>query len=407
MIYGVLAFLVAGASGIGGYGVVPTLSPSATVRIVSADHRIEFPERIVLTVEVESTFDLVDVQLFYTLGQQETTIYGYATISRTPGTVLAEFEIRTRAGGFIPAGVEIEYYYVFRDSRGEVFESRRFQVEYLDPQYDWQRLDSAGFELLWHDRRESVVEAVAREVSRGLEPIIGVLGPLPSHPMRAVIVNSRDEADRAFPVVSQAATDGHLYGGFAYPDYDVFVLSGLSVDGMLHEMTHLLIDEALDSPSARVPAWLNEGLAMYFERGSGGRAAIVSDAARSGALLSLRNMGGVPGGLSAVRLFYAQSWSIVSYLAATFGPTRMSELLLAINSGQGIDEAIQTAYGMSIDELEAKWRAGIETEASFTYLVDPGTFGTSLLIAGAMLVAAAAVTIRWIRRSRSATSFEE
>ena len=408
MIYGVLAFLVAGASVIGGDGGAPNLSPSATVRVVSADHRIEFPDRIVLTVEVESTFDLVEVRLFYRLGRQETTVYGYPTISRTSGTVLAEFEIRTRAAGFIPEGVEIEYYYVFRDSRGEFFESRRFQVEYLDPRYDWQRLDAGGFELLWHDRREEVVEAVAREVNRGLEPIRELLGRLPSHSMRAVIVNDRHEADRVFPIVSQAATDGHLYGGFAYPDYDVFILSGLSVDGMLHEMTHLLIGDALDSPSARVPAWLNEGLAMYFERGSGGRAAIVSDAARSGALLSLRNMGAVPGKPAAVRLFYAQSWSIVDYAAATFGPERMSELLLAINWGQGIEEAIQTAYGLSIDELEAQWRAGIEPEASFTNIVDPGTLGTSLLIAGAMLVAAASLTVRWIRsRNRSATSSGE
>ena len=403
----VLAFLVAGASGFGSYDGVPTLSPSATVTIISVDHRIEFPDRIVLSVEVESTFDLLEVQLFYRLGQQETTIYGYPTLSRTSGTVLAEFEIQTRGASFIPAGVEIEYYYVFRDSRGKLFESRRFQVEYLDPRYDWQHLDAGGFELLWHDRPIEVVEAVAREVNRGLVPVHEVLGPLPPHNMRAVIVNDREEASRAFPFVSQAATDGHLYGGFAYPDYELFVLSGLGVDGMLHEMTHLLIDDALDSPSARVPAWLNEGLAMYFERGAGGRAGIVSDAARRGALLSLRNMGAVPGEPSAVRLFYAQSWSVVNYISGTFGAARMTELLFAINSGQRIEGAIETAYGMSIDELEARWRASIDTGSSFTLLVDPGTFGTSLLIAGAMLFTAAAFFIRWIRRDRSATISEE
>ena len=406
MIYGALALLIAGASGIGGYDV-PTLSPSATVRVVSADHRIEFPDRIVLTVEAESTFDLVDVQLFYRLGQLETTIYGYATISRTPTSVVAEFEIRTRAGGFIPEGVEIEYYYLFRDSRGDTFESRRFHLDYLDPQYDWQRLDADGFELVWHDRRKEVVEAAAREVSRGLLPIIELLGPLSSHPKRAVIVNDRREADRAFPLVSQAATDGKLFGGFAYPDYDLFILSGLSVDAMLHEMTHLLLDDAVGSPSARVPAWLNEGLAMYFERGSGGRAAAVSDAARRGTLLTLRNMGAVPGEPSAVRVFYAQSWSVVNYIAGTFGTARLTELLSAINSGQRIEQAIQTTYGLSIDELQAQWRAGIVTGPSFTQIVDPGTFGTSLILAGAMLFALAAVAIRWIRRSRTAPSSEE
>ena len=407
MIYGALALLIAGASGIGGYSGAPTLSPSATVRVVSADHRVEFPDRIVLTVEAESTFDLVDVQLFYKLGQLETTVYGYATISRTPTSVVAEFEIRTRAGGFIPAGVEIDYYYVFRDSRGDMFESRRFQVDYLDPQYDWQRLDADGFELVWHDRRKDVVEAVAREVSRGLLPIIEVLRPPGTHPKRAVIVNDRREANRAFPLVSQAATDGQLYGGFAYPDYDLFILSGLSVDAMLHEMTHLLIDDAVDSPSAKVPAWLNEGLAMYFERESGRRAAIVSAAARNGALQNLRNMGAVPGELSAVRVFYAQSWSVVNYVAAAFGPASITELLLAINSGQRIEDAIQTTYGLAIDELEAQWRASMKPDASITNIVDPGTFGTSLILAGAMLFTAAVFALRWLRRSRTTANSEE
>ena len=407
MIYGALALLIAGASGIGGFSGVATLSPSATVRVVSADHRVEFPDRIVLTVEAESTFDLADVQLFYKLGQQETTIYGYATISRTPTSVVAEFEIRTRAGGFIPAGVEIEYYYVFRDSQGDTFESRRFQVDYLDPRYAWQYLDSDGFELVWHDRRKDVVEAVAREVSRGLLPIIEVFGPLGSSPKRAVIVNDRREADRSFPLVSQTATDGQLYGGFAYPDYDLFILSGLSVDAMLHEMTHLLLDDAVGSPSARVPAWLNEGLAMYFERGSGGRAAVVSDAARSGRLMSLRNMGAVPGQPSAVRIFYAQSWSVVNYLAGTFGTERLTVLLLAISSGQRIEQAIETTYGLSIDTLEAQWRAGINTESSFTYIVDPGAFGTSLILAGAMLFTATVFAVRWVRRNRTAESSGE
>ncbi len=407
VIWGALLASMVGVSGIVGDRTIPALSPSATVEIISADHRVEFPDRIVLTVEIESTYEVQEVQLFYRLGQLETTIYGYPTISRASGTLMAEFEILTSGGAFIPEGVRIEYYYQFRDIRGERFESDRFHLDYLDPQYDWRRLDAGIFELLWHNRPREAVEEVAREVRLGLEAVSDLLGQSPSHKMRAVILNGRREANRAFPLVSQAATESHLYGGFAYPDYDVFVLSGLNVDGMIHEMTHLLIGDAIDSPVARVPAWLNEGLAMYFEGGPGDRSATVSDASRSGRLMTLRNMGAVPGRPSDVRVFYAQSWSIVSFAAETFGLEGMSRLLSAIDSGQGTEEAIRTAYGISLDELEARWRGSIENDTSITQIVDPGTLGTSLLIAAAMLIAATALAVGWLRRDRSVPDYDE
>ena len=98
-----------------------------------------------------------------------------------------------------------------------------------------------------------------------------MLGLVTAPPMKAVILNNRREADRGLPTVSEAATRGHLYGGFAFRDYDLFVLLGLSEDGIVHEATHLMVNEAVDSPLARVPDWLNEGLATYFESaGSGG-----------------------------------------------------------------------------------------------------------------------------------------
>ena len=74
---------------------------------------------------------------------------------------------------------------------------------------------------------------------------------------------------------------------------------------MVHEATHLLLDRAVDSPLARVPAWLNEGLAMYFESDSYRREATVARAARDSALLRLGAMNTVPGRPEDVRQFYA------------------------------------------------------------------------------------------------------
>jgi uncharacterized YccA/Bax inhibitor family protein len=118
-------------------------------------------------------------------------------------------------------------------------------------------------------------------------------------------------------------------------------------------------------------------------------------------------MGAVPGRPSEVRQFYAQAWSVVDFMIEDFGDERMSHLLRSIDEGDTIGEATFGAYGLTIDQLDAAWRSQINPRPSFTTIVDPGTFGTSVIIAGAMVVAATAVTVKWLRRDRTVTSIDE
>ncbi len=175
-------------------------------------------------------------------------------------------------------------------------------------------------------------------------------------------------------------------------------MQGLAADTMVHESTHLLLDQAVDSTLARVPAWLNEGLAMHFETDSRARVRMVERAARLNGLLRLRNMGSVPGRPGDVGIFYGQAWSVVDYMVAAHGAERMSALLAAINDGQKIEDAIPTAYGITLDQLEASWRARVLGETTVAARPDPGTVGTSALISGAVAIAVIASTWRWLWR---------
>ena len=183
---------------------------------------------------------------------------------------------------------------------------------------------------------------------------------------KVVIVNSRREANRSFPAVSQTSQDVSLYGGFAFPRYGAIVLSGLQSDSLIHELTHLMLHEAVDSPRARVPAWLNEGLAMYFESGGGYRESQVRDASRHGWLIPLRHMETVPGRPAEVRLFYSQSASVVRYLMDDHGSTQMGRLLTLMDRGLDIDDALKQAYGFDVNGLDKAWKAQISGGTSRT-----------------------------------------
>jgi hypothetical protein len=334
-------------------------SSSGRVRVIDSTHRVEFPHRFVLNLEARAPSDIESTRVHYTIGDAPVSVYAYPTRLSHRGNLSAEFEVQTGRASFIPQGVDVEYYYSFTDTSGRTTYSERFSFEYLDPRYRWQRIGMGDFTLIWHDMPASSVRRVAANAAAQMSRVKRLFGVNEDQDFKVVIVNSRREANRSFPAVSQTSQDVSLYGGFAFSDYGAIVLSGLQRDSLIHELTHLMLHEAVDSPRARVPAWLNEGLAMYFESRGAYRESQVRDARRHGRLLPLRHMDTVPGRPSDVRLFYSQSASVVRYLMDDHGSTRMSRLLNLIDSGLDIDDALKQAYGFDVNGLDRAWKAQI------------------------------------------------
>jgi hypothetical protein len=388
----VVVSVVVAAAALAGTG--PTDQVREPIRVVSNTHEVRFPREVLFRLEAEAESPITEIRLYYQLARRPVSVYGYPEFA--PSTsVTAEFSVKTDGSSYIPSGVVIAYHYEIRDAGGNRLESERYSLEYLDPGHTWERLDLGNLQVLWHDVPEDRVRDVVADVEARLREVKGVVGLAQTPPMKAVLVNSTREARRSLPPVSEAASREHVYGGFAFGEYDLFVLQGLSADAILHEVTHLLVGEALSSPLARLPAWLNEGLAMYFEAGSHRRQAAVERAARSGSLQKLSAMGNQPGTPEAVSLFYSQAWSIVSYMFQAHGTERMTALLSAVGAGEQFDAALTSVYGFSLSELETDWRSTLMAETTVAARPDLGTIGTSTLMTGAILLAIVASAVRW------------
>jgi hypothetical protein len=223
---------------------------------------------------------------------------------------------------------------------------------------------------------------------------------LPStHPITGVIVNSRTEAEKAFPNISKAASRQHLYGGFAFSNYDTFVVIGTSMDGIIHESTHLLVAQSLN-PTTRLPAWLNEGIAMHYEE-SQGRTSQNLKTYPPDQIFDLRYMNSVPGIPSDVRLFYLISESFVGFLFSEYGDNKMKQLIAAIDSGNPIDEAIFTTYGDSLPKLQSTWLNTFSDRYEPKINVDIGSFGTSLILSIAFLIGLCFFILGWLKHRMS------
>ncbi len=376
---------------------------ASPIRVISMSHDVRFPDSVLFSLEAESDSPITEIRLFYNLESRSVQVYGYPDFE-PDNRVSTKFSINTSGSKYIPAGVNFEYYYQITDSSGNTLETSHFNFAYRDPRYRWQEVRRGDLVVFWHNLSREKVESVVADVVVQIDAIRDMFELIEPVPMKAVIVNSAAEARRTFPFKSNAATRTHLYGGFAFGEYGLFIMRGLNSDTMVHEATHLLLDKAIDSPLARVPAWLNEGLATYFEKGDSSRESTLAQAERMDDLLTLRNMGAVPGKPREVGIFYAQAWSTVNFMVNAYGHKKMVELLTTMNDGNNIDEAVNKTYGITVDELEQRWKADLKGQSIIITRPAHSTVITAGMIACAVMIALAISIwhwiIRWIRGSK-------
>jgi hypothetical protein len=330
-----------------------------SVSVLRNDHVINFGENITFDLEISSVgAPIAEIQaLFKPDGPRVVSSYSYPEFE--PGNdVQATFEIPTTNGDFFPPGTVFTVSYLIVDSEGSEFTTDPVRIEYLDPQFDWNRRTDDRLTIVFHDRSESDIDRLFEAAAKRMPEIADVFGPPSEREFKAVIVNSGSEADSAFPRTTEAARAGHTFVGFAFDEYDEFVLWGVNRDSFVHELTHLMLAEAVSAPIANPPAWLNEGLAVYFESESGEAGNLRLRGARNeGDLMPIQNMNRVPGQRDDITFFYGKAGSFVEYLISEFGPSRMTALLDELNTGKSPADAVGLAYGFELDSLDAVWTA--------------------------------------------------
>jgi hypothetical protein len=154
-------------------------------------------------------------------------------------------------------------------------------------------------------------------------------------------------------------------GGATYTSYSTIVI-GISTSDLawgkratVHELTHVVTYQMTRNPYGGLPNWLVEGLSMYAE---GGLESYFMDilltALEDGSFISVRSLAS-PFSAQPEQsyLAYAQSFSLVDYLVATYGQPKMLKLLETFQQGSDYDDALLKVYGFDMDGLDKLWQA--------------------------------------------------
>ena len=134
-----------------------------------------------------------------------------------------------------------------------------------------------------------------------------------------------------------------------------------------HELVHAAFD--VEAPRLRLPAWMNEGVAEWFEARAMGKRAltarergILSQYARQGQLFSLADLSSPSlGGFepNAAALAYLQSYAFIDHLVTTHGEGDLVRFWSAVVRSRSLDRAARRAYRSDLFELESEFKKAL------------------------------------------------
>ncbi|MCY4623434.1 MAG: peptidase MA family metallohydrolase [Chloroflexi bacterium] len=323
----------------------------------------EFPDGLRFDITLDAPVEIVEARLrFRVLGEQ---VSRNAPLEFDPASrVTTSLLVRTdTAARYIPPGAEIEYSVEATDAAGNVIASEPERTIFLDPRFEWSRIDAPGVYLLHYGGQEGRARRALEAAQEALERMGALMGVEERDTLRLTVYNSIGDMRDALPPRSEVQEGTLVTEGVSFGDTGVVLLLGGNpdVEGVAaHETVHFLMRFAVGRGARSVPAWLNEGLAEYanpfpsfsFEN-------VFSRRLYDNTLLPLTSLTSPPGRPEDALLMYGQSESVVTYMIETYGEGPLQDLLRELRDGAPIDEALMASYGIDRTGIEQEWRTRI------------------------------------------------
>ncbi|MFC1945753.1 peptidase MA family metallohydrolase [Chloroflexota bacterium] len=344
-----------------GLTFLPLPAAAATgIEIISDSATVAFPAGIEFRLHVRSDTVIQDIRLQYRVERREyINIVAETFLELVPGR---EQDVRwvwdMRQTGELPPGAVVEYWWLVITEGGEVNKTDPVALNVNDERYDWRRIEGGNIAINWYRGDEDFARQMLEAAGAALARLEDATGAVPRGIIEFYIYGSGQEVQGAMVFSSEWT------GGVAYARYGIITLGIGPGDlawgsrAIAHELSHLVVHEMTDNPYSGVPVWLNEGLSMMTEGPLEFTfSSLLSQAISNDSLDSVRTLASPFSAFTDQSLLaYAESYSIVNYLVATYGPDMMSRLLGAFSQGSTYDDALMGVYGLDMDTLDRAWR---------------------------------------------------
>lgn len=327
--------------------------------VLGEEVELAFPDKIIFHLEAQSAVDIVDARLHYQVSRMN---YADVTSEGWPDFVPAErietswvWDMRKSS---LPPGVTITYWWTMEDADGALLRTTPLVMNFDDLRYDWKSITEGPLAIYWYEGDKQFAQELMDASQRGLLRLSSDIGAFPEKLINIFVYASANDL-RGAMIFSQDWS-----GGAAFTEFDTITIgiSPVNIDwgkgALVHELTHMVVHQAVFSPYGQLPTWLDEGLAMYNEgEPSFSLLSRLDEAILEDRLISVRSLcSSFSADPEEAYLSYAESYSLVEYLLANYGQDKMLNLLTLFKEGSTYDEALSQVYGFDVYGLDTRWQ---------------------------------------------------
>ncbi|MGD0114795.1 MAG: peptidase MA family metallohydrolase [Dehalococcoidia bacterium] len=356
----------------------------------------------------------------YTIAPEGAPVYEEPTCTGT-STITCTFDLKSDSKLFLVPGAVVTYFWEIDDGSGNKTDTPQATFVYDDTRYQWKSMTDGNLTLWYYGASESDVRSLLQVGTEDLQRMEQLTATQVTFPVKVYLYDTAQEMGPAALSNQSAPGEGLVtLGEVFFADTAVVALDQQPDDILRHELAHIVVKQAVKGPFGDLPAWLNEGVAVYAQsKPDADESRALQDAIAANDVLSLGSISSSSSALSAskVSLFYGESWSLASYLIDQFGADKFAQLLATFKAGSTVDAAFQKVYGFDQAGFEASWRESVglppkqsgeqqaqptgQPQSSSSSGASSGKLAASAgLIALAALIVCASVVLRTRRRRR-------
>ncbi len=339
-----------------------TPRPPAELNVMENTAEVSFPAEVRFRLVASDPAGTIErVQLFYSV--DDSPVLQEATPTFRPGrTIEAEFHWMVRQ--LLVPGSEISYYWRVWTASGNYWTTEPQRISYDDTRFDW-RQSRAGFITLYsYTPDEAASQALLQEARDVLDLMQQEYGLILEKEVKVFAYADQQDYLTALgtPLVIGSGltigTDRIFMLLTDQPEADALVIR--------HEVLHAVFLQHTENAFNSPPRWLTEGFSLFL---SGDEIPpenidFLRQLDSEGQLFSLRSLNAdFPSTDRELAIAYLESYSALRYIIEEFGTQKLKTLLAAISEGNATDDAFVQALGVTVGELDQRWREALQRGA--------------------------------------------
>ena len=338
--------------------LAPGVAAADGIEVSQQREQTDDPGAVTFVSRVQSV-GLASATLVYKVLNPDGDVGGTGEGTFTPGVETdLTFTLNTNtATRYIPVGSRIRYHWELEDRDGSTLTTPEREFVFLDGRFQWESRTDGLVTVFWYGDSEQEALAALGTAKRLLDDASAILETEVPYPVRVMVYRNEDDGRLARRPLSPTFEASVIVGGQRVAPDLLLVFDAGDVDVIRHETTHIVTHVAGDGPFADIPAWIDEGFAVYMQSSpGGGYSGAIEFAITTDRTLSLRSLQSPAQVGGEVNLFYGQSFSTVEFLIEEFGPEQFAEVYRVFFAGSTLDNALEAVFGFDQNGLYNLWR---------------------------------------------------